>query len=88
MLTPTAPTMAFKIGEKTQDPLQMYLSDIYTISINLAGLPALSLPCGIDGAAMPIGLQIIGKHFDESTVLRTAHAYEQATEWHLRKPKL
>ncbi|MBM2802190.1 MAG: gatA [Deltaproteobacteria bacterium] len=88
ILTPTAPTTAFKIGEKTQDPLQMYLSDIYTISINLAGLPAISLPCGFDGDSMPIGLQIIGNHFDESTVLRTAHAYEQATEWHKKKPKL
>ncbi|HWH79537.1 MAG TPA: amidase family protein, partial [Candidatus Binatus sp.] len=88
IVTPTAPTTAFKIGEKTQDPLQMYLSDIYTISINLAGLPALSLPCGFDGDGMPIGLQIIGNHFDESTVLRVAHAYEQATEWHNKKPKL
>ncbi|MGH7810105.1 MAG: amidase family protein, partial [Candidatus Binatia bacterium] len=88
ILTPTAPTTAFKIGEKIQDPLQMYLSDIFTISINLAGLPAISLPCGFDGENMPIGLQIIGKHFDESTVLRTAHAYEQATEWHLRKPRM
>ncbi len=66
IVTPTAPTTAFKIGEKTQDPLQMYLSDIYTISVNLAGLPALSLPCGFDDDGMPIGLQIIGKHFDES----------------------
>lgn len=88
IVTPTAPTTAFKIGEKTQDPLQMYLSDIYTISINLAGLPALSLPCGFDGDAMPIGMQIIGKHFDESTVLRTARAYEQATQWHTKKPTL
>ena len=88
IITPTAPTTAFEIGEKIQDPLQMYLSDIYTISINLAGLPALSLPCGFDGDGMPIGLQIIGKHFDEPTVLRLAHAYEQATEWHRRKPKL
>ncbi len=86
ILTPTAPTTAFKIGEKIQDPLQMYLSDIFTISINLAGLPAISLPCGFDGENMPIGLQIIGKHFDETTVLRTAHAYEQATQWHTRKP--
>jgi aspartyl-tRNA(Asn)/glutamyl-tRNA(Gln) amidotransferase subunit A len=88
IVTPTAPTTAFKIGEKTQDPLQMYLSDIYTISINLAGLPALSLPCGFDGDAMPIGMQIIGKHFDEATVLRTAHAYEQATAWHTKRPKI
>ncbi len=88
IVTPTAPTTAFAIGEKIEDPLQMYLSDIYTISINLAGLPALSLPCGFDGAGMPIGLQIIGKHFNESTVLRTAHSYEQLTEWHKKKPKL
>jgi aspartyl-tRNA(Asn)/glutamyl-tRNA(Gln) amidotransferase subunit A len=88
IVTPTAPTTAFKIGEKTQDPLQMYLSDIYTISTNLAGLPAISIPCGFDGDGMPIGLQIIGNHFDESTILRTAHAYEQATEWHKRKPNL
>ncbi|MDP2606798.1 MAG: Asp-tRNA(Asn)/Glu-tRNA(Gln) amidotransferase subunit GatA [Deltaproteobacteria bacterium] len=88
ILTPTAPTTAFKIGEKTQDPLQMYLSDIYTISVNLAGLPALSLPCGFDGDGMPIGLQIIGKQFDEATILRLAYAYEQATEWHRRKPRI
>ena len=88
IITPTAPSTAFKIGEKIEDPLQMYLSDIYTISVNLAGLPALSLPCGFDGDGMPIGLQIIGKHFDEATVLRLAYAYEQATEWHKRKPRI
>ena len=66
----------------------MYLSDIYTISINLAGLPAISLPCGFDGDGMPIGLQIIGKHFDEATILRLAHHYEKATEWHKKKPKV
>ena len=86
--TPTAPTTAFKIGEKTQDPLQMYLSDIFTISVNLAGLPALSLPCGFDEDGMPIGLQLIGKPFDESTILRTAYHYEQATEWHSEKPRM
>jgi len=86
ILTPTAPTTAFKIGEKIEDPLQMYLSDIYTISINLAGLPALSLPCGFDANGLPIGMQVIGKHFDESTIMRLAYAYEQATEWHRRKP--
>jgi len=88
IITPTAPSTAFKIGEKIEDPLQMYLSDIYTISVNLAGLPALSLPCGFDGGGMPIGLQIIGKHFDEATILRLAYAYEQATEWHRRKPRI
>jgi aspartyl-tRNA(Asn)/glutamyl-tRNA(Gln) amidotransferase subunit A len=88
IIAPTAPTTAFKIGEKTQDPLQMYLSDIYTISVNLAGLPALSLPCGFDSEGLPIGLQIIGKHFDESTILAVAYAYEQSTDWHKRKPPL
>jgi len=88
IVTPTTPTTAFKIGEKTADPLQMYLSDIFTISVNLAGLPGMSLPCGFDNAKMPIGMQIIGKHFDETTMLRVAHAYESATEWHKKKPKL
>ena len=88
IVTPTTPTTAFRIGEKIQDPLQMYLSDIYTISVNLAGLPALSLPCGFDSEGLPIGMQIIGKHFDESTVLGTAYAYEQSTDWHKRKPDL
>ena len=86
--TPTTPTTAFKLGEKTQDPLQMYLSDIFTISINLAGLPALSLPCGFDDAGMPIGLQLIGRPFDEAIILRAAHSYEQATEWHRKKPRM
>jgi aspartyl-tRNA(Asn)/glutamyl-tRNA(Gln) amidotransferase subunit A len=88
IVTPTTPTTAFKLGEKTQDPLQMYLSDIYTISINLAGLPALSLPCGFDSEGMPIGLQIIGKPFDESTIFRVAYNYEQATEWHKKRPRI
>lgn len=88
VITPTAPTTAFRIGEKTQDPLQMYLSDIFTNSVNLAGLPGLSLPCGFDSEGLPIGLQIIGKHFDEATILRIAYAYEQATDWHNQKPKL
>jgi aspartyl-tRNA(Asn)/glutamyl-tRNA(Gln) amidotransferase subunit A len=88
IVTPTTPTTAFKVGEKTADPLEMYLSDIFTISVNLAGLPGLSLPCGFDAENMPIGMQIIGKHFDEATMLRVAHAYEQSTEWHKRKPKL
>jgi aspartyl-tRNA(Asn)/glutamyl-tRNA(Gln) amidotransferase subunit A len=88
IVTPTAPTTAFKIGEKTADPLQMYLSDIFTISVNLAGVPGMSLPCGFDEAGMPIGLQIIGRHFDEARLLKVAHAYESATEWHKKKPKL
>lgn len=86
LVTPTTPSTAFPIGEKVHDPLAMYLSDIYTISVNLAGLPALSLPCGFDSQGMPIGLQIVGRHFDEPTIMRLAHFYEQATEWHKRKP--
>ena len=88
IITPTAPTTAFKIGEKTQDPLQMYLSDICTISVNLAGVPALSLPCGFDTDGLPIGMQIIGKHFDEANLFRIAYAYEQSTDWHKRQPNL
>ncbi|MEK6660742.1 MAG: Asp-tRNA(Asn)/Glu-tRNA(Gln) amidotransferase subunit GatA [candidate division NC10 bacterium] len=86
--TPTSPTPAFKVGEKTENPLQMYLSDIFTISVNLAGLPGMSIPCGFTKAGLPIGFQLIGKPFDEATVLKVAHAYEQATDWHLRKPPL
>ena len=88
IITPTTPTTAFKLGAKTQDPLQMYLSDIYTISINLAGLPALSLPCGFDQDGMPIGMQVIGRHFDEAIILRVGHVYEQSTEWHKKRPRI
>jgi aspartyl-tRNA(Asn)/glutamyl-tRNA(Gln) amidotransferase subunit A len=88
IITPTTPTTAFKLGEKTQDPLQMYLSDIYTIPTNLAGLPALSLPCGFDQDCMPIGMQVIGRHFDEATILRVGHVYEQSTEWHKKRPRI
>ena len=84
---PTAPNVAFKLGEK-EDPLQMYLCDIFTIPVNLAGLPGLSLPCGFTQGGLPIGLQLIGKAFDESTLLRAAHTYEQATSWHTRVPAL
>ena len=80
IVTPTAPTTAFRIGEKTADPLQMYLSDIFTISVNLAGLPGLSLPCGVDHAGMPIGLQIVGRPFEEDKVLQAAYAYEKSRE--------
>ena len=88
IVAPTCPTTAFKVDEMTHDPLQMYLSDILTISVNLAGLPALSVPCGFDDAGLPIGMQIIGRHFDEATVLRLGYAYEQTTEWHTRRPKI
>jgi aspartyl-tRNA(Asn)/glutamyl-tRNA(Gln) amidotransferase subunit A len=86
LVTPVAPTTAFRRGERLADPLTMYLSDIFTISVNLAGLPALVLPCGFDEAGLPIGLQIVGRPFDEATVLRTAAAYEGATDWHARRP--
>lgn len=88
IITPTTPTAAFKIGEKTDNPLQMYLSDIFTISVNLAGVPAISVPCGFTSNNLPIGLQIIGKHFDEEAVLKIAYAYEQSTDWHKRRPVL
>ena len=87
IVTPTAPTAAFRIGEKTQDPLQMYLSDIFTISVNLAGIPAVSLPCGFSSEGLPIGLQLVGKAFDEESIFRAAYGFEQSTEWHLRKPQ-
>ncbi len=88
IVTPTSPTPAFKFGEKMDDPLQMYLSDIFTISANLAGVPGISVNCGFTGSGLPIGLQILGKPFDEQTIVRVAHAYEQATTWHTERPRL
>ncbi len=90
IICPTSPTPAFKIGEKSNDPLAMYLADIFTIATNLAGLPGISLPCGfadVDGKKLPIGLQLLGKSFDESNLLRLAHAYEQSTDWHKARPE-
>jgi aspartyl-tRNA(Asn)/glutamyl-tRNA(Gln) amidotransferase subunit A len=87
LLTPTSPTPAFKLGEKS-DPLTLYLCDIYTIGVNLAGLPALSLPCGFTPAGLPIGLQLIGQPFREADLLAMAHTYEQAHDWHTRHPIL
>ncbi len=85
LITPTSPTVPFKIGEKVDDPLQMYLSDVCTLPINIAGLPAISIPAGFaDG--LPIGMQIIGKPFGEETLLKIAYAYQQATEWHKKRP--
>jgi aspartyl-tRNA(Asn)/glutamyl-tRNA(Gln) amidotransferase subunit A len=87
LITPTSPTVPFKLGEKVDDPIQMYLSDVCTLPINIAGLPAISVPAGFaDG--LPIGMQIIGKPFDEETILHVAFAYEQATDWHKRKPPI
>ncbi len=87
LITPTSPTVPFRIGEKTDDPLQMYLSDVCTLPINIAGVPAVSIPAGFAGG-LPVGMQIIGKHFSEETILRVAYAYEQATDWHKRKPQI
>ncbi len=88
IVTPATPTPAFKLGEKSEDPLQMYLSDIFTISVNLAGLPAIALPCGFSKTGLPIGVQLIGRAFEEETVLRAAHAYERSTQWHLKRPMI
>lgn len=87
LLAPVAPFTAFKLGEKSADPLQMYLTDVLTVSANLAGLPALSLPCGFDAQGLPIGLQVLGKHWGEATILRAARAYERDTQWHTRHPQ-
>jgi len=88
IVTPISPTAAFKVGEKAADPLQMYLSDIFTISVNLAGVPGISIPCGFTSKNLPVGLQLIGRHFDEESIFKVAHAYEQSTEWHTRRPNL
>lgn len=88
ILTPTSPTPAFKIGEKTDDPLTMYLSDIFTISCNLAGIPGISIPCGFTKTHLPIGLQILGRPLDEGTILKVSYAYEQASPWHKMRASL
>jgi len=85
IMGPTSPTTAFKLGEKAADPVQMYLSDIYTIAVNLAGLPGMSVPCGLVGG-LPVGLQLIGNYFTEAQLLNVAHRYQQATDWHQRRP--
>ncbi|MDD5072763.1 MAG: Asp-tRNA(Asn)/Glu-tRNA(Gln) amidotransferase subunit GatA [Candidatus Omnitrophica bacterium] len=88
ILTPTSPTPAFKVGERSADPLSMYLSDIFTISVNLAGVPALSMPCGFTKSGLPIGMQLIGNFFEEGKIFNAAYAYESNTDWHKRSPKL
>ena len=88
ILTPVAPTPAFKIGEKVNDPLQMYLSDIFTIPVNLAGTCGMSVPAGFSSEGLPIGLQLVGRPFGEETIIRAAYTFEQATDWHKRKADL
>jgi aspartyl-tRNA(Asn)/glutamyl-tRNA(Gln) amidotransferase subunit A len=88
IVSPVAPTPAFPIGDKVDDPLTMYLSDIFTLSANLAGIPGISVPCGFSSSGLPVGLQLLGRHFDESTLFRVAHHFEQTTDVHLRKPSL
>ena len=83
---PTSPTAAFKLGERVADPLQMYLADVFTVSANLAGLPAVSVPCGFTSDRLPIGLQLTGRRFDEATMLRVADAYERETGWWKEAP--
>jgi aspartyl-tRNA(Asn)/glutamyl-tRNA(Gln) amidotransferase subunit A len=86
IMGPTSPTTAFELGSRTADPVQMYLCDIYTIAVNLAGLPGLSIPAGFDSAGLPVGLQLIGDYFSEAKLLNVAHRYQQATDWHTRMP--
>jgi len=86
LVSPVMPTTAFRLGERLEDPLQMYLSDIYTIPASLSGLPAISVPCGFSTMGLPIGLQLMGRPFEESMVLRAAYAYEQATSWRTKRP--
>ena len=86
IMGPTSPSTAFKLGEKAADPVQMYLSDIYTIAVNLAGLPGMSVPCGF-AVGLPVGLQLIGNYFAEAKLLNVAHRYQQATDWHQRRPE-
>jgi aspartyl-tRNA(Asn)/glutamyl-tRNA(Gln) amidotransferase subunit A len=85
--TPTSPTVAFRMGDKIDDPLSMYLSDIFTLTVNLAGVPGLSIPCGLSNN-LPVGLQLIGKPFDEETLLRVGDAYQRTTSWHKQRPTL
>ena len=87
LVAPVSPTVAFRLGEKTADPVRMYLSDVCTLPPNIAGLPCMSVPCGFD-QGLPVGLQLIGPHLSEETLLRVADAYQQETDWHLATPEL
>ena len=88
ILSPVAPTPAFRIGEKAEDPLTMYLSDVFTLSANLAGIPGISIPCGFSREGLPIGVQLMGNHFQEELLYRAAHQFETATEFHLKKTEI
>jgi len=88
LITPTAPTAAFKIGERMQDPLSMYLSDIFTIPANLTGIPGISIPCGFTKNGLPIGLQILARPFGEETLIRAAYTFQENTEFHKKRPAL
>ena len=88
ILGPTSPTVAFRVGEKSSDPVKMYLNDIYTTAANLAGLPAMSIPCGFGAGGLPVGLQLAGNYFAEARLLNVAHQYQRATDWHLRMPEM
>ncbi|MBO0695295.1 MAG: Asp-tRNA(Asn)/Glu-tRNA(Gln) amidotransferase GatCAB subunit A, partial [Verrucomicrobia bacterium] len=91
LISPTSPVPAFKLGERTADPLQMYLADVFTIAANLAGICGVSVPCGFaeaDGLRLPIGLQLLGKPLDEARIFQIAHAYEQSTDWHKARPPI
>ncbi len=88
IMSPTSPSTAFRIGDRTADPVQMYLSDVFTIAANLAGLPGMSIPCGLDMAGLPVGLQIIGNYFSEARMLNVANVFQKQTDWHLRKPPI
>jgi aspartyl-tRNA(Asn)/glutamyl-tRNA(Gln) amidotransferase subunit A len=87
LVAPTCPTTAFKLGEKTEDPVRMYLSDIYVVSTNPAGVPALSVPCGFSNN-MPVGMQLIGKHLSEDVLFQIGHAYQSVTDWHKMRPEV
>jgi aspartyl-tRNA(Asn)/glutamyl-tRNA(Gln) amidotransferase subunit A len=86
--TPTSPTAAFKLGERIHDPLQMYLADVFTVSAPLAGLPAISIPCGFTRDCLPVGLQLVGRMWDEETILRAGDAYERDTTWWRERPAI
>jgi len=83
---PTSPTTAFKLGDKVDDPVKMYLNDIFTVAGNLTGVPGISIPCGFDGQGLPVGMLIQGRHFGEAAILNVAHQYQLATDWHRRVP--